>query len=252
MLINVAQFHSRQRLDVPVSGPNGANRLLIYGGVAELDPWAAVDNILAKDDVNYSRVRNDRRSQAGRQFRRGALHLGVLHGIRRHRGARRDLRCQGLRAGPLGGRRDTVATGQHRPDNWQIHTKIAFQGERTSILRLSYHADILAIESPGDVQMAGFDLAPGRISSSPPLSDVSTGTVTLQQPAPPGGITVQILVDPPLANLVSAPANVSIQGGTVGTFRITARAAPQPPVNLRVEVSHAGRAISRALVVGGT
>src|SRR5258708_1073998 len=49
---NVVSIANRQRLDVAVGGPKGANRLLIYTGTAGLDEWFAMENRLVRDEVD--------------------------------------------------------------------------------------------------------------------------------------------------------------------------------------------------------
>jgi hypothetical protein len=69
----------------------------------------------------------------------------------------------------------------------KAHTRIAFQGEATALMRLSYQAHVLAIAADEDVELESLVLVPNRISSSlTAVRGVSRGTVTLDRPAPGG------------------------------------------------------------------
>lgn len=252
MSINVVAFPTRQRIEVPVNGPRGANRLLFYGGIVEFQELYAIDNRLVLTDANImlgeTAVTDPQR---GDNF--GGNPFVFVEGV---------VAVALASIGDLADS-DNVGWSVHRTQLQtvfidpttsflQIHVDLGFQGEAARLARLSYHADVWAIKAPEEIQLRSFDVAPGRISTSPPLSNKSVGFVTVNTP-PKQSVDVDIAVDSPTPGLVACPTHVTVTPNTVvANFDINALAGPTNPVIVKLTASLGGVAIFRDLAVGGT
>lgn len=217
MSLPIIEIANRQRLDVFADGPNGANRLLIYTGVAVIDtnaPIFVIDNKLVHDTAEIILGQNSiTDTTKGDNFNGNPLTF--INGI--------------VSVAPA------AITDQENSDNvtWatdsaeldlvvidantnflNIRVNCAIQGEFTALMRISYTAFIAAKDSTPDLVSLVFD--PRRIvfDSNRPWS---TGTVMLSGPAPSGGAAVQLLTD--RLDLLAIPATVTVAAGaTAATF----------------------------------
>ena len=216
---------NRQRLDVAVVGPRSANRLLVYTGIVILEVRFAIDNKLIRDDVDiilgpHSMVDPN----VGDNF--SGSPFSPINGVA----------SVALAAVSDLGDSDNVTWAVDEATIEEvfidsitrflkIHCRIAFQGEAAALLRLSYHADVLAIAAEEDVHLRSFVLDPSRINT--PITHmgkgVSRGTISLDRPAPAGGIVVKISAQSAVQNLVLFPSDVAIAAGqSSAVFDVTA------------------------------
>lgn len=211
----VVTISNRQRLDVQVSDPQGANRLLIYTGTAVLDGRFAIDNRLISDDVaiilggHTIADPNIGDNFAGRPFSPiNAVASVALAAVV-------DLGD----SDNVGWAVDEATIEEVFVDQTtkflKIHTRIAFQGEAAALLRLSYHANVLAVAAQEDLKLRSFTLIPERINAHMPNGGmgVSQGTVTIDRPAPDGGVVIKLTAKSQVPNLVSFPPNIAIGAG---------------------------------------
>jgi hypothetical protein len=248
----VVSIANRQRLDVDVGGPKGANRLLIYTGTVILSEFFGMDNRLVRDTVDIILGPNSIADpNAGDNFA-GAPFSPI-----------NAVASVALATVQELGESDTLtwavdeATIEEVFVNsatkyLKINTKIAYQGDFAGILRLSYHADVLAIASDPEPQLKSFTLIPDQIST--PLTHVglgvSRGTVTLDGPAPTGGVLVNFSAKLPVPNLVSFPANIIIAAGqSSAIFDVTTSAPPMAPTEILILASLGTRALAAKLTV---
>lgn len=255
MANRISGFSNRKRMAIPVTGPGIANRLLIYTGIAVVEGHVSQDHNMVRPEVDIYLAGNSIADPS-----RGDNFAGVPF-LMVEAVASVSLAAIGFQdndhnesvtfAVDEAEVIDEVIDQQTR--FVKIRAKLAAQGDSASILRLSYHANVLALAAPEDVRLTGFDLAPGRISTSPPLSRTSTGTVTISRAAPLGGVTIVITSRAPVPGLVSHPSSVVVPAGlNSATFQVTALAAPAPPQRVTIVVTLDGVGSSQDLTVGGT
>lgn len=221
----VVGIANRQRLDVVVGGPKGANRLLIYTGIAILDERFAVDNRVFQSEVDIILGSHSIADpNVGDNFSGSMLSpIDAVASVAL--AAIQDLGDSDNVTWAI----DEATIEEVFIDSGtkflKIHCKIGYQGEATILMRLSYHADVLAIAAQEDVQLKSFTLEPSRINRSltHAARGVSRGTVTLDRPAPAGGIVVKISVKSSVPNIVLCPADVTIGAGqSTAIFDVTA------------------------------
>lgn len=224
MTRQVVSIANRQRLDVNVSGPNGANRLLIYTGIAILDERFAIDNMLVRAEVDIILGPNNIADpNIGDNFS-GSVFSSINAVASVALAANFDLE----NSDNVGWAVDEATIEEMFIDPatkfLKIHTKIAFQGEFTNLARISYHADVLAIAAEGEVQLRSLTLVPERIHSRlNGIKGISQATLTLDKPAPAGGIVVKISAKSSIPTIVSFPGNITIGAGQSTTmFDVTA------------------------------
>jgi len=215
MSLPIIEIANRQRLDVFADGPKGANRLLIYTGIAILDGSFVINNMLVHDTAEIILGQNSIKDiTQGDNFNGNPL--AFINGTV----------SVALAAISDQGNSDNVtwATDSTELDlvpidpntNFlKIRVNCGIQGESTSLLRISYTAFISAKDSTPDLVSLVFD--PRRIAfdSNKPWS---TGTVTLSGPAPSDGVAVQLSTDRP--DLLTIPATVIVAAGATDvTFK---------------------------------
>lgn len=221
----VVSIANRQRLDVVVGGPKGANRLLIYTGIAILDERFAIDNRLIRDEVDIILGPHSIADpNIGDNFS-GSLFSPINAVASVALAAVSDLGDSDNVTWAI----DDATIEEVFVDSvtkfLKIHCAIGFQGEAAVLLRLSYHADVLAVAAEEEVQLQSFTLEPNRINSSLThiAKGVSRGTVTLDRPAPAGGIVVKISAKSVVPNIVSFPPSITIGAGqSSAIFDVTA------------------------------
>jgi len=251
----VVSIANRQRLDVAVGGPKGANRLLIYTGTAVLDEWFAVENRLVRDEVDIilgSHSIGD--PNIGDNF--SGSPFSPIHGV---------ASVALATITDLGDSENvTWAIDEATIEEvfidpvtrfLKIHCTIAYQGEAAGLLRLSYHADVLAIAAEEEVQLQSFTLAPNRISTG--LADrttgVSRGTVTLDRPAAAGGTVVKIAAQSLVPNIVSFPPDITISAGqSSAIFDVAAALDTFSIEDVVIMASYGPRALAAKLTVVGS
>ena len=247
----VISIANRQRLDVAVGGPKGANRLLIYTGIAVLEELFAVENRLIRDEVDIIlgphsiADPNIGDNFSGSPFSPiNAVASVALAAIS-------DLGDSDNVTWAV----DEAAIEEVLIDQatkfLKIHTKIAFQGEAAVLLRLSYHADVLAIAAEEEVQLQSFTLVPDHISHPLPFvgKGISRGTVTLDRPAPAGGIVVKISAKSPVPNIVSFPPDVTIGAGQSSAIFEVTTVQTTPSTEVLIMASVGLRALAAKLTV---
>jgi hypothetical protein len=244
---------NRQRLDVPIGAANGANRLLIYSGIAILDERFAVENTLIRDSVDIILGSHSIADpNIGDNFS-GRL-VSPLNAVA-------SVALAGI--SDLGNSDnvlwaiDEATVEELFVDSstkfLKIHCAIAFQGEAAALLRLSYHVDVLAVAEEEEAQLRSFMLDPTHITSAFTHAggDVSHGTLILDRPAPSATV-VKISAKSPVPNLITFPAEVTIAPGqSIATFKVTAN---QSKLSVREVVLFAscgtGAALAAKLTVG--
>jgi hypothetical protein len=251
MSIDVVTIANRQRLDVEVSGPNGANRLLIYTGTAVLGNSFSLENILFHDDVNIILGPNSIADPnvgdnfSGTPFSSINAVASVALATIQDLGDSDQLTWAADEA--------TIEEVFIDPVTkfLKIHTRVASQGEFTGIVRLSYHADVLAIAAEAEPKLQSFTLIPDHIST--PVTHVGKGvsqaTVTLDRPAPAKGIVVKISAKSPVPNIVSFPPDITIGAGQSSTTFNVTTAQPTPLTEVLIVASFGPRALAAKLTV---
>lgn len=150
--LQVQQIANRQRMDVYVTGPENANRLLIYTGTAILEERFAVDNHLYKAKVDI--VLGDHNiidPKLGDNFQGNPFRMVDA------------VASVGLASIQDLGDSDNVTWAvdeatieEDLVDSQTIFLKIrvpvAYQGEDTALLRISYQANVLAFTEPAGVE----------------------------------------------------------------------------------------------------
>lgn len=248
----VVSIANRQRLDVEVGGPKGANRLLIYTGTVILSELFVMDNRLARDNVdiilgpNSIADPNVGDNFSGTPFAPINAVASVALATIQELGDSDTLTWAV----------DEATIEEVFIDSatkfLKINTKIAYQGDFAGILRLSYHADVLAVAAEAQPQLRSFTLIPDHISA--PLTHVgvgiSHGTVTLDRPAPAGGVVVKISAKLPVPNLVSFPTDITIAAGQSSVlFDVTTSTPPRPATEIQIMASFGTRALAAKLTV---
>jgi hypothetical protein len=247
----VVSIANRQRLDVEVGGPKGANRLLIYTGTVVLSEFFVMDNRIARDNVdiilgpNSIADPNVGDNFSGTPFSSINAVASVALATIQELGDSDTLTWAVDDA--------TIEEVFIDPATkfLKINTKIAYQGDFAGILRLSYHADVLAIAAEAEPQLQSFILDPDHISI--PLTHVgkgvARGTVTLDRPAPAKGILVKISAKSPVPNIVSFPPDITIGAGQSSAIFDVTTAQPTPSTEVLILVSLGSRALAAKLTV---
>jgi len=251
----IVSIANRQRLDVAVGGPKGANRLLIYAGIAVLDERFAMENSLVRDEVDIIlgphsiADPNIGDNFSGSQFSpiNGVASVALatitdLEDSANITWAIEEATIEEVFIDPV-------------TKFLKIHCMIAYQGEAAGLLRLSYHADVMAIAAEEEVQLQSFTLTANRINSG--LADktkgVSRGTVTLDRPASPGGTAVKISAKSLVPNIVSFPPDITIGAGqSSATFDVTAARDTFSIEEVVIMASYGSRALANKLTVVGS
>ena len=198
MSLPIIEIANRQRLDVFADGPKGANRLLIYTGIAILDGSFVINNMLVHDTAEIILGQNSIKDiTQGDNFNGNPLTF--INGTV----------SVALAAISDQGNSDNVTWATDSTE-LEIRVNCGIQGESTSLLRISYTAFISAKDSTPDLVSLVFD--PRRIAFDSNTS-WSTGTVTLSGPAPSYGVAVQLSTDRP--DLLTIPATVIVAAGAI-------------------------------------
>lgn len=211
MSLPIIEIANRQRLDVFADGPNGANRLLIYTGIAVIDPNAAIwviDNKLVHETVEIilgqhsitDPTKGDNFNGNPLTFINGTVSVALA--------AVADLGDSDNVGWATDSTELSLVVIDANTNFLKIKVNCAIQGEFAALLRISYTAFIAAKDSTPDLVSLVFD--PQRIvfDSNKPWSD---GTVAISGPAPSGGVAVQLSTDRP--DLLAIPSTVTVAAG---------------------------------------
>lgn len=234
MSLEIIEIANRQRLDVFADGPGGANRLLIYTGVAVLGGhmWA-MDNRLVHDTAEIILGPNSIRSpNEGDNFNRnpltfinGSVSVALAAVVDLGDSENVTWAVDSTELGLIAIDADTKFL--------RIKVNCAFQGEKTALLRISYTAFIAAKDSAPD--LTGLELNAELIvfKSDTPFC---TGTVTISTPAPSAGVAVQLSTDRP--DLLVIPSTVTVAAGdTAANFTVVLVANPNGSIRAEVTAS---------------
>jgi hypothetical protein len=211
MPLPIIAIANRQRLDVFAGGPNGANRLLIYTGIAVVDSNASVwviDNRLVN---NFAEIvlgssfitdpaQGDNFNSNPLTFIDGAV--SVAPAVMSDQGDSDNL-TWAVNSSEL----DLVDIDPNTKF-LKVRVDCSIQGEFTALLRISYAVFISAKDSTPDLLSLVLD--DSRVVFGSNHSWV-TATVTLSGPAPIGDAAVKLTTDKP--TLLALPATVIVPAG---------------------------------------
>jgi hypothetical protein len=149
MPLPIKEITDRQRMDVIASGHDGANRLMIYTGIAAIDSKAAIwviDDAVAKDTVEIflgsSAISNPKHGDnfdgSPTSFISGTATASLASVADREDSGKLKWAVQGAKVELV------VQSNQPLVKFAKIVAPVEWQGEFTAILRISFVAFILA------------------------------------------------------------------------------------------------------------